>query len=126
MTPDGQPDAGGQGADDTISRATIDVHQLKAMMDRGEDFMLVDVREPYEAEIVSIPGAVLVPKGWIMEGSALGQLPRDKQVVLHCRSGSRSADALAVLHEAGFDDAVHVGGGVLAWVREIEPHKPTY
>jgi len=126
MTPDGQPDPGGQGAGEAISRATIDVHQLKAMMDRGEDFMLVDVREPYEAEIVSIPGAVLVPKGWIMEGSALGQLPRDKQVVLHCRSGSRSADALAVLHEAGFDDAVHVGGGVLAWVREIEPHKPTY
>ena len=126
MTPDGQLDAGGQGTDDAISRATIDVHQLKAMMDRGDDFVLVDVREPYEAEIVSIPGAVLVPKGAIMEGSAIGQLPRDKQVVLHCRSGSRSADALAVLHGAGFDDAVHVGGGVLAWVREIEPHKPTY
>ena len=121
MTPTGHDDA-----DDPITRATIDVHQLKAKIDSGEDFMLVDVREPYETQIVSIDGSVLVPPREFKDGTALDHLPRDRPLVLYCRSGIRSADALAVLQEARFDDAVHVGGGVLAWVREIEPHKPTY
>jgi adenylyltransferase/sulfurtransferase len=112
--------------DDAIARATINVRQLKAKIDSGEDFVLVDVREPYEAEIVRIEGGVLIPKRAFMDGSALDHLPRDRPLVLYCRSGIRSADALEVLQESRFDDAVHVGGGVLAWVREIEPHKPTY
>ena len=113
-------------ADDPIARATIDVHQLKTKIDSGEDFMLVDVREPYEAQIVSIDGAVLVRPREFADGTALDRLPRDRPLVLHCRSGVRSADALAVLQEAGYSDAVHVAGGILAWVREYEPHKPTY
>ena len=121
MTPTGE----GHG-DDAIGRATINVKQLKAKIDSGEDFVLVDVREPYEAQIVSIDGAVLVRPREFMDGTALDRLPRDRPLVLHCRSGVRSADALAVLQEAGYDDAVHVGGGIIAWVREIEPHKPTY
>ena len=64
--------------------------------DNGErDFVLVDVREPNEYEINKIPGAVLIPKGEFLTGKALGQLPADKQVVLHCKSGVRSAEALA-------------------------------
>lgn len=106
--------------------ATISVRDLKAMMDRGEDFLLVDVREPNEYEIVNIPGAVLIPKGEIVSGAALSRLPQDRRIVLHCKSGARSAEALAVLKDAGFADAVHVGGGVVAWVNQIEPHKPTY
>jgi adenylyltransferase/sulfurtransferase len=56
----------------------------------------------------------------------LSQLPQDKQIVLYCKSGARSAEALAVTKAAGFADAVHVGGGVTAWVSAIEPDKPSY
>ena len=89
-------------------------------------YLLVDVREPNEYEIVSIPGATLIPKGEFLNGSALEKLPQDKQIVLHCKSGARSAEVLAVLKAAGFDDAVHVGGGVLAWVNQVDPSLPTY
>ena len=95
--------------------------------DRGEtDFVLIDVREPGEFEIVSIPGSILIPKGQFLDGSALADLPTDKQIVLHCKLGGRSAECLAVVKGAGFSDAVHVGGGVLAWVTQIEPDKPSY
>ena len=110
--------------------STISVRDLKTMLDareRGEDdFVLIDVREPGEFEIVQIPGAILIPKGEFMDGSALADLPTDKRIVLHCKVGGRSAEALAVVKGAGFSDAVHVGGGVLAWVNQIEPDKPTY
>jgi adenylyltransferase/sulfurtransferase len=59
-------------------------------------------------------------------GGALEKLDPNKRIVLHCKSGTRSAEALAVVHAAGFQDAVHVGGGVLAWVNQIEPDKPSY
>ncbi|MFC5185353.1 adenylyltransferase/sulfurtransferase MoeZ [Actinomadura harenae] len=106
--------------------STISVHDLKAMQDRGEDIFLVDVREPNEYEIVSIPGATLIPKGEFLNGSALEKLPQDKQIVLHCKSGVRSAEALAVVKNAGFGDAVHVGGGIVAWVNQIDPSLPSY
>jgi adenylyltransferase/sulfurtransferase len=110
--------------------STISVIQLKEMLDArdaGEiDFLLVDVREPNEFEIVSIEGAVLIPKGQFLDGSALEGLPQDKQIVLHCKVGGRSAEALAVVKGAGFSDAIHVGGGILAWVHQIEPDKPAY
>ncbi|MFI0373302.1 adenylyltransferase/sulfurtransferase MoeZ [Actinomadura sp. 1N219] len=106
--------------------STITVLDLKAMQDRDDDIFLVDVREPNEYEIVSIPGATLIPKGEFLNGSALERLPQDKKIVLHCKSGARSAEALAVVKNAGFSDAVHVGGGVLAWVNQIDPSQPTY
>ncbi|RKS71819.1 adenylyltransferase/sulfurtransferase [Actinomadura pelletieri DSM 43383] len=106
--------------------STITVLDLKAMQDRDDDIFLVDVREPNEYEIVSIPGATLIPKGDFLNGSALERLPQDKKIVLHCKSGARSAEALAVVKNAGFADAVHVGGGVLAWVNQIDPSQPTY
>ena len=110
--------------------STINVKQLSEMLDardRGErDFVLIDVREPNEYEIVSIPGSVLIPKNEFLMGNALADLPQDKQVVLHCKVGGRSAEVLAVVKGAGFADAIHVGGGVIAWVNQIEPEKPTY
>ena len=105
---------------------TITPLELKHKQESGEDFLLVDVREPHEYEIVKIPGSVLIPKDKILSGEAFSELPQDKPLVLHCKSGARSAEALAALHKAGFSDAVHVGGGVLAWAREVDPSLPTY
>jgi sulfur-carrier protein adenylyltransferase/sulfurtransferase len=106
--------------------STISARALKEAMDRGDDIFLVDVREPNEYEIVSIPGAVLIPKGEFLSGAALESLPQDKRIVLHCKSGVRSAECLAVVKDAGFADAVHVGGGVLAWIKQVDPSLPEY
>jgi len=105
---------------------TITPLELKQKIDAHEDFLLVDVREPHEYEIVKIEGSVLIPKDRILSGEAFAELPQDKPLVLHCKSGARSAEALAALHKAGFRDAVHVGGGVLAWAKQIDPSLPTY
>ena len=110
--------------------STITALQLKDMLDAREageeDFILIDVREPNEFEIVSIDGAVLIPKGEFLDGSALEKLPNDKRIVLHCKVGGRSAEALAVVKGAGYSDAVHVGGGILQWIAQVEPDKPAY
>ena len=115
-----------QEAQDAAANSTITVGELKEMIDAGKDFQLIDVREPHEYEIVSIPGARLIPKDRILSGEALSEIGQDTPVVLHCKSGGRSAEALAALHRAGFSDAVHVGGGVLSWVKQIDPSQPTY
>mgnify|MGYP003333419820 FL=1 len=106
--------------------STITVQELKAKIDAHEDYYLIDVREPNEYEILNIPGAVLIPKQNFLDGSVLEKLPQDKQIILHCKSGARSAECLAVIKQAGFADAVHVGGGVLAWQKQIDPSLPTY
>jgi molybdopterin/thiamine biosynthesis adenylyltransferase/rhodanese-related sulfurtransferase len=115
-----------EDARDAAAGHTITPLELKQKIDGHEKFLLVDVREPHEFEIVRIPGSVLIPKDRILSGDALAELPQDRQIVLHCKSGARSAEALAALHQAGFADAVHVGGGVLAWAREVDPSLPTY
>jgi molybdopterin/thiamine biosynthesis adenylyltransferase/rhodanese-related sulfurtransferase len=112
-------------AADAAKDSTISAQELKTMLE-GDDIFLVDVREPNEYEIVSIPGATLIPKGEFLSGAALERLPQDKKVVLHCKSGARSAEALAIVKNAGFSDAVHLGGGVLAWVNQIDPSLPSY
>jgi sulfur-carrier protein adenylyltransferase/sulfurtransferase len=115
-----------EDAQRAASGSTITATELKTMLDSGDDIFLVDVREPNEYEIVSIPGSVLIPKDQFLTGAALERLPQDKRIVLHCKSGARSAEALAVVKNAGFSDAVHVGGGVLAWVSQVDPSLPTY
>lgn len=106
--------------------ATITARELKEWQDAGKDFFLVDVREPAEYEIVRIPGSTLIPKGDILSGEALASLPQDRQIVLHCKSGVRSAEALAAVKAAGFKDAVHLQGGVLSWIKQIDPSLPAY
>jgi adenylyltransferase/sulfurtransferase len=117
-------------AAEAAAGSTITATDLKAKLDERaagkRDFLLVDVREPGEYEIVNIPGAVLIPKGRILDGTALAEMPHDKPIILHCKSGVRSAECLAALKGAGFADATHVAGGVLAWVNQVEPEKPTY
>jgi molybdopterin/thiamine biosynthesis adenylyltransferase/rhodanese-related sulfurtransferase len=106
--------------------STITATELKEMLDAGKDPYLVDVREPVEYEIVKIPGGVLIPKDRILSGEALAELPQDKPMVLYCRTGVRSAEALAAVKAAGFRDAVHVQGGVTAWATQVDPSLPTY
>jgi sulfur-carrier protein adenylyltransferase/sulfurtransferase len=113
-------------AAEAVVDSTITVAELSDWQRSGKDFVLVDVREPAEYEIVRIPGSVLIPKGDILSGDALASLPQDKQIVLHCKSGVRSAEALAALKAAGFRDAVHVHGGVLAWIKQVDPSLPVY
>ena len=106
--------------------STITAVELKEMLDAGKDPYLVDVREPVEFEIVKIPGGVLIPKDRILSGEALAELPQDRPLVLYCRTGVRSAEALAAVQAAGFRDAVHVQGGVTAWATQVDPSLPTY
>ena len=113
-------------AQQAAAGSTISARDLKEMLDRDDNIFLVDVREPNEYEIVSIPGAVLIPKDQFLSGAALERLPLDKRVVLHCKSGVRSAECLAVVKNAGFADAAHVGGGVLAWISQVDPSLPVY
>ena len=118
-------DAAEASVDATITPS--DLSTMLARRARGDyDFLLVDVREPGEHEIVSIDGSVLIPQAGILDGSALGSLPMDKPIVLHCKSGRRSAECLAVLHAAGFKGATHLGGGILNWIDRVEPQKPRY
>ena len=107
-------------------QSEITVIELKEKIDNGDDFILIDVREPNEFEIVRIPGSHLIPLSNFTDGSALATLPRDRPIILHCRSGVRSATALAILKEAGFSDATHVRGGVLAWAKQIDTSCAVY
>jgi adenylyltransferase/sulfurtransferase len=113
-------------AEVAVKDSTISVTTLKEKMDSQEKFFLVDVREPSEWDIVKIPGATLIPKQGFIDGSALATLPQDRPIILHCKSGVRSAECLAVLKNAGFSDATHVSGGVVAWVKQIDPSLPIY
>ncbi|MGN6250635.1 MAG: adenylyltransferase/sulfurtransferase MoeZ [Marmoricola sp.] len=120
-------------AADAAADSTISVVELERMLKEREegsrDFLLVDVREQGEWEINRIPGSVLIPKGEFLNGNALEQIPgtdSGTQVVLHCKSGVRSAEVLAILKGAGYSDAIHVGGGVAAWVTQIDPSQPSY
>jgi adenylyltransferase/sulfurtransferase len=98
----------------------LSVEKLKIKMDRGDDFLLIDVREASEFEIRRIPGSVLIPLGNFIDGSALKSLPKDKEIIVHCHSGGRSATALSILKNAGFRDVTHVEGGILAWAQHID------
>jgi molybdopterin/thiamine biosynthesis adenylyltransferase/rhodanese-related sulfurtransferase len=113
-------------AQEAAAGSTITVHDLKEFIDAEKPIALIDVREPAEWEIVRIPGATLIPKDEILRGDALASLPQDRQIVMYCKTGVRSAETLAAVKNAGFKDAVHVFGGVSAWVREIDPSLPSY
>ena len=113
-------------AEVAVKDSTISVTELKAKIDNKDKFILIDVREPSEFEIVKIPGAILIPKQGFLDGSALAGLPQDKPIVLHCKSGVRSAECLAILKSAGFADATHVSGGVVAWAKQIDTSLPVY
>jgi adenylyltransferase/sulfurtransferase len=106
--------------------STITARELKGMLDAGKDIAIVDVREPVEWDIVRIQGAALIPKDRILSGEALSELPQNRPIVLHCKTGVRSAEALAALKRAGFSDATHLQGGIIAWANQVDPSLPVY
>jgi rhodanese-related sulfurtransferase len=96
----------------------IDVQQLKAMTDSKEDFQLIDVREPYEIEIVTIGGEA-IPMADVMNHT--DRISRDKKVIVHCRSGKRSAAVIQALEtQHKFTNLYNLKGGILAYVDEID------
>jgi adenylyltransferase/sulfurtransferase len=113
-------------AQQAAAGSTITPLELKELLESDKPVYLVDVREPAEWEIVRIPGATLIPKDEILRGDALAQLPQDKQIVMYCKTGVRSAETLAAVKAAGFSDAIHVQGGVTGWVNQVDPSLPSY
>jgi adenylyltransferase/sulfurtransferase len=96
----------------------ITVKELKAMMDKKEDFQLIDVREEYEFDICQI-GGTLIPMGEVNEN--IDKISRDKKVVVHCRSGKRSASVIHMLEQQhGFTNLYNLKGGILAWADEVD------
>jgi len=100
------------------------VHELKKKLAGGEDFLLLDVREPFEHTIAHIEGARLIPLAQLE--LRIGEVPRGKVIAVHCKSGERSARAVALLRGMGFDRAVNVTGGIAAWSDEVDPAVPRY
>jgi rhodanese-related sulfurtransferase len=107
-----------------VNQGEIDVVEVKAKIDRGDDFVLIDVREPHEYRICNIPGARLIPLGEFPK--RVGELDAASDIVIHCRSGVRSAKACAVLRQAGFQHVRNVVGGILAWSDKVDPSMPKY
>ena len=99
----------------------VTVHDLKARRDLGEAPFVLDVRKPFEAEIASLGADQLIPVEDLADRLGEIQARRDQEIVVHCRSGVRSAQAVRLLHEAGYTHAVNLQGGVLAWSDEIDP-----
>jgi len=100
---------------------------MLAARERGErEFELVDVREPGEREVVSIPGARAIHLDRFREGTAVEELPRGIPVVLMCKSGVRSGEAAGLLAGTGRGDVANLTGGVLAWVHDVDPSLPVY
>ncbi len=103
---------------------TMSVTQLKAQMENGGQVVVVDVREPGEYEVCAIDGSRNIPLQELPQ--RLGEVPRDRAVVLHCKSGARSARAWQILKENGYDEIYNLTGGILAWAREVDPNMPMY
>jgi len=107
---------------DSIPETTVE--DLKARLDRGDAFVLLDVREPAELEIASLPGALNIPLGELP--SRLAELDPRAEILILCRSGGRSANALEFLRDSGFSNLWNVEGGINAWSRRIDPAVPLY
>ena len=115
---------------DDVARAatgsTITPRELRELLDSGKKLALIDVREAAEWDIVHIDGAELIPQSLISSGEGLAKLPHDRMPVLYCKTGARSAQALAALKKAGFSDAVHLQGGIVAWAKQMQPDMVMY
>ena len=106
--------------------STVTPRELRELLDSGRKVALIDVREPVEWDINRIDGADLIPMSMIESGEGLAKLPEDRTPVLYCKTGVRSAEALAAVKRAGFSDAMHLQGGIVAWAKQLEPDMVMY
>jgi len=101
----------------------VSVAELKQKMDNNEDFQLIDVREAFEYEVSNLGGLNIPLSGILIESD---KISKDKPVIIQCRSGKRSAQAVMVLEQQGFDNLANLQGGILAWKEEIDPELDVY
>jgi adenylyltransferase/sulfurtransferase len=102
----------------------IKVTELKERLDRGEDLFILDVRNPEEFQICRIPGSTLIPLPALPQ--RFGELDRNREMVVHCKSGMRSQKAIQFLRGQGFRNLKNLKGGILAWADQIDPTVPKY
>ncbi len=110
--------------DDSTSGDDVTVEELKFFIDNNDGVFLLDVREPQEHQICSIPGSVLIPLGELP--NRISELGGHKDVVVHCKSGVRSAKAVKILSDAGFQKVRNLSGGILRWIDVVDPSLPKY
>lgn len=101
----------------------VTVQELKEMMDRNDEFQLIDVREPFEYEVSNLNGLNIPLGGIVIESD---KVSKDKPVIIQCRSGKRSAQAVMLLEQQGFDNLANLKGGIVAWKEEIDPEMDVY
>ncbi|MBA5604228.1 molybdopterin-synthase adenylyltransferase MoeB [Duganella sp. FT3S] len=104
----------------------ISAVELKQWQERGDAFQLIDVREATEWDIVRIPGARHLPKDIVVSPGVASQLDRNTPIVLHCKAGARSRAVLLALREQGFNNLRNLDGGILAWIKDVDPTLPSY
>ena len=104
---------------------TITASELKTRMDAGDDIQLIDVRQPDEYAFARIDGAKLIPLGEIM--NRMSELDENRETVVHCKMGGRSARAIEFLEGAGYKGSLkNLAGGITAWSNEVDPRVPKY
>ncbi|KIU17330.1 adenylyltransferase/sulfurtransferase MoeZ [Mycolicibacterium llatzerense] len=113
-------------AAEAAADSSVTPAELRQLLDSGKPVALIDVREPVEWAINHIEGAELIPKSTLDSGAGLARVPQDRIAVLYCKTGIRSAEALLALKQAGFADALHLQGGIVAWARQLEPDMVMY
>ncbi len=103
----------------------ISATNLKARLDAGDDIQLIDVRQPDENAFAKIEGAKLIPLGDVLK--RMGEIDSNRETVIHCKMGGRSAKAVEILQQAGFTGALkNLKGGITAWSNEVDPKVPKY
>ncbi|AIM35399.1 rhodanese-like domain-containing protein [Sphingobacterium sp. SG20118] len=101
----------------------VTVEELKSKIDNNEDFQLIDVRETFEYEVSNLGGLNIPLSGILIE---VEKIAKDKPVIVQCRSGKRSAQAVMMLEQQGFDNLANLKGGIVAWKEEIDPEIDVY
>jgi adenylyltransferase/sulfurtransferase len=103
----------------------ITATELKQRLDNGDDLQIIDVREANELDIAKIPNTVHIPLGQIL--NRMSEIDPNRETVVHCKMGGRSARAIAALKQAGFSgNLVNLSGGITAWSNEVDPSVPKY
>lgn len=119
-------DAAADATPDDAATAEISARDLAALLAAPSDVHVLDVREVFEREIVAIDGSVHVPMAELLSDGGLAAIPTDRPVVVHCKMGGRSQAVVDAARSAGLTNVRNLSGGVLAWVRDVDPSLPTY